>query len=204
MLDSVVTADTGNGTQELATALLRAFEVASKGLGDDAFVTAPVFAEQQAELFGLNHTGGTACLAVMHQRFGYIPGHPLLVGETVADGVDQSCDPAESVQTAAGQISDMGYATKRDQMMRADTMDSDATYDNHVAAVVGKPFAQCASWVKIVTAEQTFLPEFAYALGRSSHVCDVRCNTAGTEQIADRPLESRRVKTIPARNADFC
>ena len=32
---------------------------------DDALVAAPVFAEQQAQLFGLDHAGGAARLAAM-------------------------------------------------------------------------------------------------------------------------------------------
>ena len=66
------------------------FELAGKALGDDAFVSPPVFAEQKTQLFGFNHAGCSACLAVMHQRFGNVAGHPLLIGKAVPDRVNLS------------------------------------------------------------------------------------------------------------------
>jgi predicted permease len=82
-------------------------------LGDHSLVAAAVFAEQQAQLLGFDDTGGTACLAVQHQRFGDVARHPFLVGEAVANGVDQPGDAAKAVQATAGQVGDVGEAAKR-------------------------------------------------------------------------------------------
>jgi hypothetical protein len=65
-------------------------------------------------------------LAVPHQRVGDVARHPFLVGEAVADGVDQAGDAAEAVQAAARQVGDVGDAAERHQVVRADAMDGDA------------------------------------------------------------------------------
>jgi hypothetical protein len=138
---------------------------------------------------------------MLHQRLGYIPSHPLLIGEAVPDGVDHSCDAAESMQTSAGQVGHMGQAPEGNQVVRTDAMHGNAADDDHVAAVIGKPVTERAGRVQIITTEQAFLPEFADALSRSTHVRNVWINAAGAEQIADGAFESRRIEIISAGNA---
>jgi hypothetical protein len=108
----------------------------------DAFVAAPVFSEQQAQLFGLDDAGGTACLAVHHQCVGDVARHPFLIGEAVTDRVDQACDAAKAVQAAAGQVGDVGEAAKGYQVVRADAVHGDAADDHQVASLIGKAVAQ--------------------------------------------------------------
>ena len=120
----------------------------------------------------------------------------------MADGVDQPCDPPEAVQSAAGQIGDVGDAAKRHQVVRADAVNGDAANDHHVVARVVETVAENARRVEVVTAEQAFLPEFANALRGTPHVLDVRRDAAGGEQVADRLLESWGVERIAARDAD--
>ena len=81
-------------------------------------------------------------------------------------------------------------------------MNGDAANDHHVAARVVETVAENARRVEVVAAEQTFLPEFANALRRASHVLDVGRDAAGGEQIADCLLESRRVESVAPRDAD--
>ena len=76
----------------------------------------------------------------------------------MANGVDQAGDSSETVQATARQIGDMRYAAERDQVMRAYTMYGNSPDHDHVATVVGKSFAECLCWIKIVAAEQASLP----------------------------------------------
>ena len=110
-----------DGAEEFVTPLQGAYallrvaprlEVAGKGLGHYPFIAAPILAEQQAKLFGLDDAGSAAGLAVVHEGIGDIARHPLLIGETMADGVHEAGDPAETMQTPAGQVGDMGKAAE--------------------------------------------------------------------------------------------
>jgi hypothetical protein len=56
----------------LRAAVFGVFKLAAERLGDHSFVTAPIFAEQQAQLFGLDDTGCAARFAVPHQGVGDI------------------------------------------------------------------------------------------------------------------------------------
>lgn len=191
-----------DGAQELIAQLIRLLEFTNEGLGDHPLVAAPVFAEQEAELLGFHHAGGTAGLAVMHQGLRDIPRHPLLVGETVANGVHQPGDAPETVEPATGQVGDVGQPAEGDQMMRANAMDGDAADDHHVRAVVGKAFAQCCGRVQIVATEQAMFPQGTDAFGGTAHVGCVGSDAAGAQEVADGALEGDRVEGILPRNAD--
>jgi hypothetical protein len=168
--DSVIAAAAGDGAQELAAQLRRVLEFAAERLGDHPLVAAPVFAEQQAQLLGFDDAGGTACLAVLHQRVGDVAGHPFLVGEAMADRVDQAGDAAKAVQASAGQVGDMRDAAKRHQVVRADAMHGNAAHDHQVAAQIGEAVAERGRRVEVVAAEQAALPEFADTL-RGAPMC---------------------------------
>ncbi len=140
--------------------------------------------------------------AMLHQGFGDIAGHPFLVGEAMADGVDQPGDPAKAVQASARQVGHVSHAAERHQMVRTDAMDGDAADDDHVPAMIFKTVAKRYARIKVITAEQAFLPELAYALRGFAHVRRIRGDAAGAEQVIDSLLEGRRVEGAAARNAD--
>jgi hypothetical protein len=71
-----------------------------------------ILAEQQTQLLGLDHAGCAARLPMFDQRVGDIPSHPLLVGEAVADRIDQPGDATEAVEAPARQVADMRDAAK--------------------------------------------------------------------------------------------
>jgi hypothetical protein len=148
----------------------RVLEFAAERLGDHPLVAAPVFAEQQAQLLGFDHAGGAACLAVPHQRVGDVARHPFLIGEAMADRVDQAGDAAKAVQATAGQVGDVRDAAKRHQVVRADAMHGNAAHHHQVAALIGEAVAERGRRVEVVAAEQAALPEFAHAL-RGSPMC---------------------------------
>ena len=63
---------------------------------------------------------GALGMAVGDERLGDVAGHPFLVGEAVADGVDHTGDAAEAVQAAARQVGRVdvvfgGTPTRRDR-----------------------------------------------------------------------------------------
>ncbi len=188
--------------QELVARLLRTFELAGEGLGDHAFVAAAVLAEQQAELFGLDHAGRARGVAVAHQRVGDVARHPLLVGEAVADRVHQAGDAAKAVQAAAWQVGDVGDATERDEVMRTHAMDRDAANHHHVAARILEAVTEHLGGVELVAPEQAPLPELAHALRGASGMGVVGGDAARTQQVADGLLEGGRVEGAAARNAD--
>ena len=163
---------------------------------------APVFAEQEAQLFGLDHAGGAARLAVAEQGVGDVAGHPFLVGEAVADGVHKTGDAAKAVQAAAGQVGDVGDAAEGHQVVRADAVDGDAAHHDHVAARVGEAVTECGRRVEVVAAEQAFLPKLTYAHGCFAHVRAVRGDAAGGEEVENGFLESACVKRLRARDAE--
>ncbi len=179
-------------------------EVATEGLGDDAFVAASVFAKQEAQLFGLNHAGSAACLPVMVQGVGDVARHPFLIGEAVANGVDQAGDAAETVQATAGEVGDVGKATERHEMVWANAVDGDAAYDDHVAARVFKAFAKRGCRIELVAAKQASLPEFAHTLCRAPHMHALRFDAAGFEQIGNRMFKSLGIERMVSRDADRC
>lgn len=198
-----------DGAQEFVAQLSRLlrlfgmFKRAGKRLRDDPLVAAPVFTEQQAELFGFDHACGATRFAVVHQCFCDVAGHPLLIGEAVSDGVDQAGDPSEAVQTTSRQVGDMCYAAKGNEMVRTDAMNGNSANHHHIAAMIGETLAQRFGGIKVISAEQALLPKFANPLCRSSHVFRVRGNAAGAEQIAHRALERYRVECLPAGNSDI-
>ena len=75
--------------------------------------------------------------------------HPFLVGKAVADRVHQPCDSAETVQTTARQVGDMGDAAKRHQVMRAYAVHRDAAQRDHVAARILEAFAERLGGVRV-------------------------------------------------------
>ena len=153
-------------------------------------------------MFGLDHAGGAARLAVAEQGVGDVAGHPFLVGEAVADGVHEAGDAAKAVQAAAGQVGDVGDAAEGHQVVRADAVDGDAAHHDHVAARVGEAVTECGRRVEVVAAEQAALPEFAHALRGASHVRALGFDAAGVEQVANRALEGDGVEGAAARDAD--
>src|SRR5512139_1787384 len=90
------------GAQEFVAQLVAVAETAGERLGDDALVAAPVLAQEQAQLLGLDDARGALGHAVRHQRLGDVARHPFLVGEAVTDGVDHARDAPEAVQPPAG------------------------------------------------------------------------------------------------------
>ena len=75
----------------------RRFRNAGEGLGDHPFVAAAVLAEQQRQSCSASMTrSGAGDLAVGDEGVGDVAGHPFLVGEAVADGVDKAGDAARN------------------------------------------------------------------------------------------------------------
>ena len=95
---------------------------------------------------------------MLHQRFGDVTRHPFLVSEAVADRIDQARNAAKAVQLAAGQVGDVRDAAEGHQMVRAHAMHGNAADHHHVAAWIGKAFAERFGRIKIVAAEQAVLP----------------------------------------------
>ena len=86
--------------------------------------------------------------------------------------------------------------------MRTDAVHGDAADDHHVLARVGETLAECSCWVEVVTAEQTFLPEFPHALRGFSHMGRLGFDAAGAQEIADSAFEGCGVEGVALRNAD--
>jgi hypothetical protein len=120
----------------------------------------------------------------------------------MADSVDHACDAAKSVKSTSWNVSNMGDATERYKVVRADAMHGDPADDHHVRSGVGKAFSERCRRVEFITAEQSFLPELPNTLGGAPHVRHVGSNPASSQKIGNGLLESGRVKGAPAWNAD--
>ena len=168
----------------------------------DALVPSPILAQQQAQLLGLDDAGRAAGMAITDEGVGDVAGHPLLIGEPVADGIDHPRDAPETVQPAARQIGHVRYPAKRYQVVRAHAVHGDAANHHHVAARVVEAIAQRLGGVELVATEQAALPQFAHAADGSAGVRTVGGNAAGTQQIANGAFERGGVECPRAGDAD--
>src|SRR5512139_2292792 len=191
-----------SGAQKFVAQLIAVTEAAGESLGDHALVAAPVLAQKQAQLLGLDDACGALRHAVRHQRLGDVARHPFLVGEAVPDGVDHARDAPETVQPPAGDVGDVRHAAERHQMVRAHAVDGDSAHHHHVVAVVGEALAQRVGGRNRVAAEQPALPQFAHALGGAPGVHRVRRDAAGGEEVVYRALERRRIEWPGLRDAE--
>ncbi len=88
----------------------------------------------------------------------------------MADRIDHPSDTSKAMQAPSRQVGHVGYAAKWQQMMWANTMDSDAADDHHIFPMIIEAHAQRLSRINIVAVEQTFLPEFAHTLCRAARM----------------------------------
>ncbi len=126
---------------------------------DHALVAATVFAEQQAQLFGLDEARRAFGFAVRDEGVDDVAREPLLVREAMPDGVDEARDATEAVQSAAGQIRDVRHSSERYEVVRADAVHRDAANDDDVFARIGEAVAEDVGEVLSVATEQSLLPE---------------------------------------------
>ena len=88
--------------QELHACLRILFELPGITLSHNTLIPAAVFTHQQTQLFGIDKAGCSARLAIGHQRLGHFVAYPLLIGEPMADCINQAGDAAKPVQAAIG------------------------------------------------------------------------------------------------------
>jgi hypothetical protein len=191
-----------DGTQKLSPQCRVAREAADESVRAHAFFTATILAEQQAELLGIDHTGGPTRVSVRDEDLRDVARHPLLVGEAVADDVDEARDSAKTVESTARLVSDVGNAAKRNEVMRTDAVHRDPADDDEVLSVVGEPFTEHGGRVLAIPTEQALLPECANAAGRLLHMRVALDATRG-EQSVNRALEGFRVERLSLRDADL-
>ncbi|VWC16477.1 hypothetical protein BLA6863_05626 [Burkholderia lata] len=119
-------------------------------LRNNTLVAAAVFAHEQAQLFCFDQASCSPGLTVSNKGCRDLISDPLLVCEPMADRIDHPGDAPKAMQTPSRQIGNVCYTSKRQQVVRTNTMDSDATNDHHIFLSIIEAHTQRLGRINVV------------------------------------------------------
>ncbi|KWI31901.1 hypothetical protein WM04_15235 [Burkholderia ubonensis] len=111
-------------------------EFANEALRDYSLIAAAIFAHEQAQLLGFYQASRSPRFTVSNKGGCNLACDPLLVCEPVADCIDHPSDTSKTMKTSSRKVGHVCYAAKWQQVMRTNTMDSNASDDHHIIPMI--------------------------------------------------------------------